>query len=646
MLASVPLVAGWTVDCKIVNRSPMDSSNNNTSGDSPPSQKRQRAKQACEPCRLRKRRCDGNMPCNMCTQFEYKCYFEKHPRKRSKLVEQDAVENGIVDHGDVPKTVTPPRDERRSHEDVSKLRSMEANSGIAFTRLLGMRLDASAGPKLFTFGWNLGTGSKTVPITTPVADFLTQEQMVGMAKLYFQQVHPLYGMIDTEWFMKQVMLRYSTLQPVKCPDHLMANVAAVGALFSHGKLDAVLPGLVDSAKTALETTSTMQPCTIYDVQSWVLRMIYLRATGHPHACWLAGSITMHLIESCGLQQDSTNNPAVYQNAGDHMDDPETRRRTFWCARMLNTWVSFEYGRSRVALRGITCQLPVRREGDFTREYLDLYSISCCLDPEVTDKPCHWEDFLRQLERYDAPHDCIELSRANLGLCAYRRLRLANPNVPTENVNRIIHIGLGGLQAARNLATKGLPWWHVANVPFQVICVFLAIDSKESLSHIAAAIRTMEMVVERFQTVAMKEALKTARFLIRLSKRKKDEDSDVLGHSLQRTIDGVETRATTPKPPAPNAQQPLPTQPQPQQQQPALALNAAPMPTNGMAPVQQFPQTQQPPAFDEKFFEQGPMTTSSGEDWNMDYLNNTDFDWNFFLSQDIPAFNNLAPDGMM
>lgn len=35
-------------------------------------QKRQRAKQACEPCRLRKRRCDGNMPCNMCTQFEYK----------------------------------------------------------------------------------------------------------------------------------------------------------------------------------------------------------------------------------------------------------------------------------------------------------------------------------------------------------------------------------------------------------------------------------------------------------------------------------------------------------------------------------------------------------------------------------------------
>lgn len=46
------------------------------------------------------------------------------------------------------------------------------------------------------------------------------------------------------------------------------------------------------------------------------------------------------------------------------------------------------------------------------------------------------------------------------------------------------------------------------------------------------------------------------------------------------------------------------------------------------------------------WDQGPLTTSSGEDWNMDYLNNTEFDWNFFLSQDIPAFQNLAPDGMM
>lgn len=582
----------------------------------------------------------------MCAQFEYKCYFEKHPRKRSKLVEQDAVENGIV-QASPTRNATPPREEQTSHEDVSKMQSMEANSGIAFTRLLGMRLDASAGPKLFTFGWNLGTGSSSVPISNPISGFLTQDQMVAMARLYFANAHPLYGIIDIDWFMKQIMLRYSTQKPVQCPDHLMAGVAALGTLFGDGSLNSILPSLVDSAKLSLESTSTMQPCTIYDVQSWILRTIYLRATGHPHACWMASSITMHLIESCGLQQESTSS-VMYPPTNDHMNDLEIRRRTFWIARLLNTWVSFEYGRNRVALRGITCKLPATREGDFTREYIDLYSISCCLDPDNADKPTQWEEFLRQLEQYDAPHDCMELSRANLGLCAYRRLRLGNPNLPSETINRIVAIGLGGLQAARNLADQGMPWWHVANVPFQCICVFLAIDTRESLNHIGTAMRTLEMVVKRFDTVAMKEALKTARFLVRLSKKKKEEDSEVLEKSLKRDlVDGdprpeaLQTLQPKAKSSAPQHQQQQQSQMQPQQQvqalnqqqqQPAQALQQPPIPM--MDEHQQIS------------WDQGPLTTSSGEDWNMEYLNNTEFDWNFFLSQDIPAFQNLAPDGMM
>jgi len=584
------------------------------------------------------------MPCNMCTQFEYKCYFEKHPRKRSKLVEQDAVENGIV-QASPTRNATPPREET-SHEDVSKMQSMEANSGIAFTKLLGMRLDASAGPKLFTFGWNLGTGSSSVPIVNPISGFLTQDQMVAMARLFFANAHPLYGILDVEWFMKQVMLRYSSQKPVQCPDHLMAGVAALGTLFGDNSLDSVLPALIDSAKLSLESTSTMQPSTIYDVQSWILRTIYLRATGHPHACWMASSVTMHLIESCGLQQEKDATSSImYPPTNDHMNDLEIRRRTFWIARLLNTWISFEYGRNRVALRGITSKLPAHREGDFTREYIDLYSISCCLDPDNADKPTQWEDFLRQLEQYDAPHDCMELSRANLGLCAYRRLRLGNPNLPSETINRIVAIGLGGLQAARNLANQGMPWWHVANVPFQCICVFLAIDTRESLAHIGTAMRTLEMVVKRFDTVAMKEALKTARFLVRLSKKKKDEDSEVLEKSLKRETTASDTKPEIFQPLQPKAKNIVP----PLQQQPQNQPQTQPMNQQPHSHPQQPLQHPPIPMMDDQqqvTWDQGPLTTSSGEDWNMDYLNNTEFDWNFFLSQDIPAFQNLAPDGLM
>lgn len=293
------------------------------------------------------------------------------------------------------------------------------------------------------------------------------------------------------------------------------------------------------------------------------------------------------------------------------------------ARMLNSWVSFEYGRTRVALRGITARLPTPKEGDYTADYVDLYSISCCLDPETSDKAGQWEEFLEKLDAYQSRHDGIALSKANLGLCGYRRLRLANPNLSSDIINRIINIGLRGLEAARRMAEKGMPWWHVANVPFQTICVFLAMDIRESLSHLATAMRTLEFVVERFRTIAMKEALKTARFLVRLSKKRKDEDSEVLGLSLKK-----DASAEDPQPENLKAAV-APSLPRPQQQ---AQVNGTPASHAGNTTAVGYDET--------------PTTASSSEDWNLDVLNDSQFDWNYFLTHDMPAFNTFAPDGTM
>ncbi|QIW96492.1 hypothetical protein AMS68_002010 [Peltaster fructicola] len=550
----------------------------------------------------------------MCVKFEYKCYFEKHSRKRSKIVEKDAAENGFTtpaqynDFGStgVAKPGLDPKPERAAPEEISKLRSMEANSGIAFTRLLGMRLDATAGPKLFTFGWNLGATPRSLTQIPSITTYLDLNQLLTMARVYFEHVHPLYGFLDKDWVMSQIMVRFTKTEQLQyCPDHIFAGIAVLGAQFAPGVIDSVVPALVEAAKLSLESTSTCQPPTLSDVQAWLLRVIYLRCSGHPHSCWIASNLTMHLIECMGLHQELSAS-IIYALPQEPKDDPELRRRSFWIGRMFNTWVSFEYGRSRVALRGITCHLPERREGDFTREYISLYSISCCLDPELLDKPGQWEDFLHQLESFEARHECMQLSKANLGLCAYRRLRLANPNLPSDIINRIINLARAGLQAAKTLASRSMPWWHVANVPFQSICVFLAIDSKESLSHIAPAMRTLEYVAERFPSPSIREALKNARSLIKLSKRKKDEDSEVLSHSLLTEVSNHGQRAPRPAQPAPL--------------------------TTYVGPMQEH--------------DGSPPTASSSEEWNLDYLNNSDFDWNVFLGQDIPAFHNLAPDGMM
>lgn len=315
---------------------------------------------------------------------------------------------------------------------------------------------------------------------------------------------------------------------------------------------------------------------------------------------------MHLIECIGLHQESTSK-YMHTASADDKQDPEEHRRTFWAARLFNSWISFEYGRSRVALRGITCQLPAAREGDFTREYVQLYTFSCCLDPDLLDRPGQWDDFLQQLEAFEAHHECIVLSKANLGLAAYRRLRLTSPNLQCEQVNRIISLALDGLQAARTMAERHKPWWHVANVPFQTICVFLAIDTKETLSHLANAMRVLEYVAEAFPSPSIKEALKTSRFLVRLSKRKKDQDSEVLAQILLKDA-GCDPRPENLEP----------------------AVNDA----------------SDPPVVSPAKPHGPPKTTSSGEDWNLDYLNNPDFDWNRFLAQDMPAFQNIAPDGMI
>jgi hypothetical protein len=596
-------------------------SGNNDGSNSPPTQgqKRQRAKQACEPCRLRKRRCDSAMPCNMCVSFQYRCYYEKHPRKRSKIVQANA-EHDLSNNPDayIRHEIAP--EDRPGLEDSSTLRYMEANSGIAFTRLLGQRLDPGKGPALFTFGWNLGgrsagTGSAGgADAAMDIGGLLNQDQMIALARLYFDNVHPLYGFMDKEYVLEQINVRWAQPSECRLPDHFFANMAGAGALFSDGSLEAVIPAIIDGAKKDLENSSVMQLPTLVDAQSWLMRCLYLRATEHPHAVHMASCILMHLVEALGLHQESRATPNVPDGDPNHASSVETRRRTFWIARMLNSWVSFEYGRTRVNLRGINTQLPTPQEGDYTTEYIHLYSLSCCLDPERDDSK--WEDFLRQLEAYKTHHDGIELSRANLAMSGYRRLRLSNPTLSVETTARIIKLGLSGLEAAKRMAAKHMPWWHVANVPFQVVCVFLAMDVRESLLHVGAAIRVLEEVVERFRTAAMKEALKTARFLVRLSKKKKDEDSEVLGLSLKR--DGEKGDAETAT------------------QKPETKVSTVHDVINGGAAYAGAPIP----------VGETPATASSSDDWTADLLNNSDLDWNIFLTADMPDLDGFAPDGMM
>ncbi|KAF7622709.1 hypothetical protein F9C07_2286782 [Aspergillus flavus] len=81
--------------------------------------KRRRAKVACESCRTRKRKCDGQEPCGTCVQLEYDCHYcptlKAHKRTsetpRDGQPSTNAVEPPVAGHNPVPdisNTTEPP----------------------------------------------------------------------------------------------------------------------------------------------------------------------------------------------------------------------------------------------------------------------------------------------------------------------------------------------------------------------------------------------------------------------------------------------------------------------------------------------------------------------------------------------------------
>lgn len=464
---------------------------------------------------------------------------------------------------------------------------MEANSGAAFARSLGSRLNAGKANRHNALAWNLGIGYEQSSMQLCITSIISQNEMLRLSHIYFSTLHQCYGFLDINGFNQKVLDRWEKFDSGDPYDPVLCGVAALGSLFSGGHPSLRETELVQSAKTALETTSLLSYPTQDQAAAWVLRILYLRCTSRPHAAWIASCITMHTIEAIYTREGSETPSRNQTPAPGAPQDTDTNNRVFWVAWLLNTWIANEYGRSKVKIKGISCDFPSPRAGDSTTDLLYLYHISERLDPDQIFKAKDFEDGIAEIAAFRSPKDGITLSQSNLGFALYRRLRLVSSQISQETSSQMLSLGATGLEAAMRLAEARMPWWHVANVPFQFICVLLVMDTPDSLSHIDIAMRTLEMVAQRFATPSIEEALKTARLLVRLSQKRKQEDILLLNKGLR-------------------------TQP---------AGEASQMP----AEVQS---TQQ--------YMQAVTTGSLDLDFNM--MNLTSFDWDVFLTTDVPIFD--------
>ncbi|KAL3470430.1 hypothetical protein BJX99DRAFT_264237 [Aspergillus californicus] len=510
---------------------------------------RRRTRLACQPCKLRKRKCDGHEPCDSCFRYDYRCFYEDRPRKRMKRGSPPTA-GASTRPATASSTVADTKPPEPSKGDTY----MEANSGAIFPRVLSLALSPQDAPKVQGFGWNLGIHENPHRSEKSVKWILSREEWTDLLNVYLEKVHPVYGFLDVPEVIAEAARRWENPRATNGYDSVLCGIAALGSLFSSPGLASNMNNsvqerqLVECAKEILETTSTVANPTHWDVEGWVLLTLYLRCNSTPHAAWVSSCTTMHILEAIGLHQESTGEGSLWYSdtatSGPNLNlnlNPARRRRLFWIAKLLNTWISFEYGRSRVLLRSESAEYPGPNnkpgtaiiDENATTDLLTIFQISEVLDP---DKPVQQTDLsssLTRLARLEYTFDAVILSQSVLAFTIYRRLRLSTPSLINNTTlnNQVIALGRKGLEACARSIDESCPWWHVTYLPFQFTCIVLAMDTRDALIHVRGCLHTLRKAAAMFGTVKARRASETAELLVRLSQRRKEADAVLLGQCL-------------------------------------------------------------------------------------------------------------------
>ncbi|KAJ5933774.1 hypothetical protein N7454_006103 [Penicillium verhagenii] len=565
------------------------------------SKPRKRSRAACLSCQSRKRKCSGEQPCATCVQSSVDCQYSSAPRKKRRstsayratlpsLHESQQPPDGLAYPIPVPTVSTAgsaasPGSFNRVGDSggvghaahpypQSQSQSLEVNSGAAFVRKLGLRIDPARAPRLHLFGWNVGerrkasqfsvddvnamammSSSSPPSLLTPkpptsIAYIVNLAEMRKLATIYFEKVDPCYSFLDRGYVFSRITQRYDENQrdiPEQPYDAVLHGVAAFGYLFSRLDIVGSETRSVDEAHRILqESVLGAETPSIDIIAGWVLRTAYLRMTASPHAGWMASCTLMHLIEAAGLHLESTDSDSTSllprppsqtaqsrNNNSETPNTPDTRRRLFGMARHLNTWISFDLGRSRVVLHGATTQSAPQPPN--RADLLQLLPLSESLDP-TTSAPQDLPDLETALVSvldivYTEPS--LILVQCNLMLCIYRRVRALNAHAPlSTRLDRVLALASRGLRAAREVVASTCPWHQVANVPFQVVCTLLAIDNRAALALLPDAMQTLREVGTAYDTEVMREAYSTAYLLVAMHQRRKEDDTRALADVLR------------------------------------------------------------------------------------------------------------------
>ncbi|KAL2006530.1 hypothetical protein VTN00DRAFT_9198 [Thermoascus crustaceus] len=514
----------------------------NTNASSPPSgHMRQRSRQACVPCRQRKRKCDGKLPCSTCTGYGYNCQYNNDEGQRSTSKRSASDSSTQLPAAKVPRLAS----ESNNHDpkqgtvpplqhgilEPSKSRYMSRHSSVAFPRCLGLDLQSANPPRLHSFAYHTGIRSEPgFAVSFQLIEFISWDKVRGLVDIYTSTIQPVFGFLDMDRLCQKCEEHWNGKPQGPGFEAIISGVIGLASLFSGFLAEEQETRIVLHAKELLEDSYCSRFPSIEQVAAWILRTIYIRATTRPHMAWLCSCITMHLVEATGLHRETEGVVlATDRKTGPAQETSAIRERVAQVARCLNVVISYDYGRSIVDIGPMFQKQVEPRPGDFTHQLCGLVR-AVPLDDMNQDTVTRRADLIQGLDNLIATptdHDFLTLVRTELCFCIYRRLRLLDQCLRQEQLEKVISVGTSALPAARRLIAQNHPWWNVIGTVFQFVCVLLTIDTTESLANIPEAMETLEMITQNLNTHLANEAINTARLLVCASVEKKRKGIAIL-----------------------------------------------------------------------------------------------------------------------
>ncbi|KAK8217847.1 finger protein [Phyllosticta capitalensis] len=351
----------------------------------PPAKRRKssvrvRVTRACDRCKLRKTRCSGTWPCNNCSQSGLECkYNATYRRGRLPPIHRETDESGLLGRtspgtnaGDDEETYRfSPLDQEAQQSETEGDRSSRSRPpddfqdpsqndqqghyvgpSSAASVLLRIqrtverqRSSVSSDSSIFTFG------DLPLPEHDPSL-FILPAESEGRALMarYFDFAAPTHRFLHRntieEWFREL----YETNGEMRKKSDARSRTAVLLMVFAQAMIFSKSGTREQNARSSARFFSAAEQqlagekggIRLTSVQARLAQCLYLLAQSRINHCWSLFGNTAHLVLALGMHRKRRPDTSLSTN---HIE-VECRKRTFWNAYNLDTYLSVALGRPR------------------------------------------------------------------------------------------------------------------------------------------------------------------------------------------------------------------------------------------------------------------------------------------------------------